>query len=135
MQIAAIKIAQKEAELSDQEYRQLLFSVAGVHSSKELDEDGRRRVMAALQRRVRAARPASQPKTPQQRKIWALWYDLKPRLPDREQNISYLLGICRVAAGLDKLADLTDLDKRQAHKAIEALKLRLDAEIGKNVPF
>ena len=135
MQIAAIKIAQKQAELSDQEYRQLLFNVAGARSSKELDEDGRRRVMAALQRQVNAARPAIQPKTPQQRKIWALWYDLKPRLPGREQNTSYLLGICRIAAGVNKLADLADLDKQQAHKAIEALKLRLDAEISKDVPF
>ena len=49
--VAAIKIAQKKAFLTDREYRELLQCVAGVDSATKLDETARRRVLATILKR------------------------------------------------------------------------------------
>lgn len=36
--LALIHIVKKELQLSDEEYRHILFKAVGVHSAKELDE-------------------------------------------------------------------------------------------------
>ena len=43
--LALIHIVKKELNLSDEEYRQILFSAVGVHSAKDLDEVTFRKLM------------------------------------------------------------------------------------------
>lgn len=43
--LALIHIVKKELRLSDEEYRRILFSAAGVHSAAELDDEKFRRLM------------------------------------------------------------------------------------------
>lgn len=130
MSLAAIHILKKELALSDREYRELLFDSGGVTSAKFLDADGDRAVMAALytlRDRKRAA-AASRTKSPAERKIWQLWYQLKVMLPFSEQNVKYLYGIVKKATDLSDLSDLSELKPGECYKAIEALKLRIAYE-------
>lgn len=155
-QLGAIHIAKKEAELTDQEYRQMLVQVAGVDSAKYLSDDGYQAVMRAIRDR-QYARPAGQShrqaqastarRTPQECKIWALWLGgeggpgLRQYLPTQERTVAYLLGFARRAAEVPRLDKLSDLDKAEAHRVIEALKLRLAQEIARantkqqDIPF
>lgn len=125
--IAAIKIAQKEAGLSDQAYRGLLYRLTGLRSSTQLDQAQRRLALTELRKRIpRAAR-----KSPAERKIWALWYDLRQYLPDVQRDFPYLLGFIHQANGGPEkcpVTKLSQLDQYQAQRAIEALKNRLLAE-------
>lgn len=43
--LAVIHIVKKELQLSDEEYRRIIFRAAGVHSAKGLDEKGFRKLM------------------------------------------------------------------------------------------
>ena len=43
--LALIHIVKKELQLSDEEYRHILFKVVGVHSAKDLDEKKFRKLM------------------------------------------------------------------------------------------
>lgn len=142
-QLGAIHIAKKEARLSDPEYRNLLFEVAGVASAKYLSDDGYQAVMRAI-RDVQYPCPSGsvrvspcRPNPPQERKIWALWLGgdggpgLRQYLPQQERTVAYLLGIARRAADVPRLDSLGDLDKAEAHRVIEALKLRLAQEVAK----
>lgn len=143
MNIAAVKIAQKRAGLPDPEYRALLRRVAGVTSSKELDEARYKRVLAELYRIAdqNAAAATSRDKKPVERKIWALWYELRGHLPAPERSVDYLLGFIRRAAHRDDLRkpdDLALLTNAEAHRAIEALNHRVNQEqsaLAADVPF
>ena len=46
MSVAAIKIMQKELNLSDSDYRELLHNVTGCRSAKSLDETQQRAVFS-----------------------------------------------------------------------------------------
>lgn len=141
MSVAAVKIAQKKAGISDQEYRSLLQRVAGVRSSKELDDASTRRVLAELYRirdrnaegdgeRTKQPRPQAE-RSPAERKLWALWYDLMRYLPEPERRPQYLLGIVRRASGVYQLPSLyylAELTPYQMHQTIEALKQRVTQE-------
>lgn len=119
--IAAIKIAQRQAGLTDPQYRALLLRTAGVNSSKDLDADGRLRVYRAI---LDVARPNN--KRPLERKVWALWYALKPTLIDVHSPIAYLLAIAARANSLPVAPEsLTSLTNQQLIQTVEALKSRL----------
>lgn len=143
MSIAAIKIAQKQLGLSDDEYRAILHDVAGVSSATQLDADGDRAVMRRLYaiRDERAAATPTRAKTPTEAKIWKLWYEIKGYLPEPEQTVDYLFGFIRRASGnvsIKQGDDIADLTKQQAYHTIEALKYRLAQEeqhARKEVPF
>ncbi len=132
MSIKSIHTLKSKLGMSDQDYRALLQRVAGVQSSKQLTEAQDRAVMDALEAMDtnRRPRPSTRAKDPMEAKIWALWYAIKPYLPEEERTAAYLMGIVgRVTnrAGLDPSA-LALLPFREAHKVIEALKQRLDQE-------
>lgn len=122
--VAAIKIAQRQAGLSDQEYRQLLYRVAGVGSCTLCTSEERRRVLSE----IRKHRKTAQEKSPAERKIWALWYDLRNYLPNVEHSIDYLIGMAIKANGGKDQCQVTRLDQlspRQSQRLIEALKRRI----------
>ncbi len=136
MNLAAIHIQKNKAGLSDQQYRQLLVDCAGVSSSKQLDETGYKAVMKELYRMSQPVYDPNAEKTPQERKIWALWYELRELLPEQEKTSRYLFGIVRKAAGVQTLRSLSDLSGKQAHSAIEALKIKLETtRASVEVPF
>ncbi len=149
MSLAAIHILRKELGLTESEYRAILREVAGVESAKYLDESGDRAVMARLYA-IRDERRGAAPKrvkTPTERKIWRLWLGreddpgLRNYLPAQDRTANYLLGFVRRASGnsaITKAADLSSLTGKEAHRTIEALKLRLEHErekVAQEVPF
>lgn len=136
MSLAVVHITKKQLGLTDAEYQQLLFD-AGVRSSKELNEDGQRSLVAAMHS-FRRRQAGTRPKSPQERKIWALWFELKGHLPLREQTHDYLLGFCRRAGNAPSIQAIADLSCSEAYKVIEALKRRLPQEqtnLSGDVPF
>ena len=132
MTIAAIQILRHDLGLAEATYRAVLAE-CGVHSSRELDDAGRRKVYAKLRRLGTAHHRVS-------RYIWALIGELKGHLPAADRGGAYFRGFIRRACGRE-IADLTQLDllsPGKAHKVIEALKQRLDFETKKlveEVPF
>jgi len=131
MSVAAIKIAQKQLALPDQEYRQLLIGLTGKASSTQLTAEESRRVLHELHRRL-----ATRPKTPTESKLWALWLDLCQYLPEAERNPEYFVGMDNRASGaaIHIVYELAELTPKQAYKAIEALKDRRDFEAAKAAP-
>lgn len=125
--VAAIKIAQKQAGMSDQEYRQILYRVAGVGSCTMCTADQRRRVLDE----IRKSRKPAQEKSPAERKIWALWYDLRRYLPEVDHSVAYLIGMAVKANGGQEKCQVKRLDQlspRQSQRLIEALKQRIIEE-------
>lgn len=135
MSIKAIHTLKSKLHMSDADYRALLMRAAGVSSSRDLSPEGDRSVMAAL-RDLESASGSTAAKTRADAKIWALWYALKPYLPEPEQSIGYLLGIVSRAAGvrIGSTARFPHLSPREKYNIIEALKSRLDHERS-SVPF
>lgn len=133
-QLAAIHIAKADARLSDAEYRALLNEVAGVSSSKYLSDDGYQAVMRALRDRQFSTKKKT-PKTPAERKIWALWLGSTGRpgicwyIPERERTAAYLLGFARRVSDDQSLGSIGEMSPAQSHRVIEALKARLAHEI------
>ena len=129
MSIKAIHTIKSKLRLSDADYRALLMREAGVSSSRDLTPEGDKAVMAALRKLESAPRQIGAT-TRAEAKIWALWYAIKPYLPEAERTVQYLLGICgRVVGyripGTDTLPRLSGQEK---YKIIEALKKRLKQE-------
>lgn len=133
MKIAALKIQQQKLGLSDARYRDLLFSIGGVRSSKELTDSAAKKVYSKMCSMAVASTPAA-------RYIWVLWNQLQPYLNAKERKGTYLAGWIRRCAPESNLSDLSELsDQTPAvlHKVIESLKIRLDREEEKmaDVPF
>lgn len=135
--IAAIKIAQQQAALPDAQYRELLNRVAGASSSKDLTPEQRVDVYREIMRLVRR-RNATQngtsatsattptPHTPMVRKLYALFYQLLPSLPDVHSRQRWLLGFVAKVNNLDTLPPSLDTAPPSCiFKAIEALKQRI----------
>ena len=139
MSIAAIKIMQKQLNLSDRNYRDLLYKVTGFRSAKSLDETQQRAVLAAMYQLKRDRE--KQPKTPAEAKAWSLWFELKDYLGSDQQSIKYFAGfvshIKKIKLSGSHLS-LADLTPRELHKLIEALKSRIEYEkqlLENTVPF
>lgn len=119
-QIITVKTYQRLAGLSDIDYRDLLRRHAGVHSCKQLSQDGFDRVMPALEavlwERVTAGLVKQPPSVSpnhwrsrcpaagmlnsrQRHRIERLWEMLGDYLPRESQTEAYLAGIVARAAG------------------------------------
>lgn len=122
--VAAIKIAQKKAGITDTQYRAMLSFLCGVTSSTALDDQGRSIIYDAI-RQINPDAVGSQA-TAAERKLWALWYQLKPQLPESCRTVQYLVGICCKANHPGcHISTISELTSAQIHSAIEALKKRL----------
>lgn len=126
---ASIKIAQKNAGLNDDSYRQMLQRVAGVSSSKDLDARGAKAVLAELHRMTTLPN-----KRPAEGKIWALWFELRELLPEDERKTQYLFGFASKAIGRH-VTSFEALTRAEEVKTIESLKCRLAAERWKRSPL
>ena len=133
MKIAALKIQQQKLGMSDARYRDLLFSISGVRSSKALTDSAAKKVYSRMCRMAVASTPAA-------RYVWVLWNQLQPYLDAKERKGAYLAGWIRRCAPESNLGDLSELSAQSPatlHKVIESLKIRLAAEEEKmaDVPF
>ena len=129
MSIKAIHTIKGKLGLSDADYRALLMREAGVSSSRDLTPDGDKAVMSALRAMERGPQQAGA-RSRAEAKIWALWYAIKPYLPEAERTIPYLLGIIGRVIGykIRSAGYLPSLDPQEKYKVIEALKARLKQE-------
>ena len=114
-----------------------------VESAKWLDEEGDRAVMRALYtiRDQRRAAEKERPKSPEERKVWGLWYELKGYLPEEKRNAAYLAGFAERFGLVKKTGgsvSFEHFEPPEFHKLIEALKCRLAYEqsrLAAEVPF
>ena len=125
--VAAVKIAQQQAGMDDEEYRALLMRVAGVSSCTKLDDAGRSRVLKAI--RCASAKADDRPTTtpsPLLRKLWALFFALRPTLSQEDIACprAWLMGVARKANGDSIPERLEALDAKQLSRTVEALKAR-----------
>lgn len=102
-QLAQIHIAKKALHLDDETYRAVLMDVAGVNSSADLSDKGRRDVLARFEsrgwknkQRRGKSRNTSASKSPRMSKIGALLADMS--LPWSYANgiVKQMYGITRV---------------------------------------
>lgn len=144
MSIKSIHTLKGRLGLSDPDYRALLMRVAGVQSSKQLTEAQDCAVMDELNAMVSTR--ADEPKTAEERKIWALWLgtDSEPGLsrflPEEKRTAAYLAGFIGrfgEVRWFGKKVRFNGFSPGEAHKAIEALKERIkqEQEKIKEVPF
>jgi phage gp16-like protein len=130
-QLAKIHVLKKELGLDDDSYRQMLQNVAGVRSAADLDANGRRRVLDAMEGRDRGhsskgveGRPANfgdPVRGPLYRKIEAMLYYAGRQWAYAEAIAKTMFGIPRVAW----------LKHEQLHKVMLAL-LADDRRHGRN---
>lgn len=90
--LAAIHVLKSRLQLSDDDYRALLLTLTGKHSSKDMNQAERRAVrehLARLAEKMGLQQPtrrrplsetafaqAKQQASPRERKVWALWHQL-----------------------------------------------------------
>lgn len=121
-EIQLIKIAQKQLGMDDDTYRAMLWSVARVKSSTELDFAGRKKVLDHLQacgfKRTKP-QPRALADDPQSKKIRALWLELHAAGKVRNPSETALAAFVKRQTGRDALQWLT---AREASNVIEELK-------------
>lgn len=104
-ELAKIHIARKDLALDDETYKQMLWSVARVESSKDLDAAGRRAVLEHLKARgfkskkpkTFPGRPHNTDSNPQLKKIEAL-------LADAKRPWSYADAMAKRMFNVDRIA-------------------------------
>jgi phage gp16-like protein len=72
--------AKSKLQMQEDDYRQMLWTQARVHSSKDLDAGGRKRVLAyfaSLNNRPAAPQRVKKPLSSMEKKVWAMWYELE----------------------------------------------------------
>ena len=125
-ELAQIHIAKKDLGLDDDTYRSMLFTVARVHSSKDLDFHGRKRVLAHMKARGWKNKPAAKAKSTrplasddQSKKIRALWIELRDAGAVNDPSEAALAAYVR---RMTKVSALQWLSVEQASRVIESLK-------------
>lgn len=121
-EIQIIKIAQKQLGMDDDTYRAMLWAVARVKSSTELDFAGRKKVLDHLQscgfKRTKP-QPRALADDPQSKKMRALWLELHAAGKVRNPSETALAAFVKRQTGRDALQWLT---AREASNVIEELK-------------
>jgi len=146
-QIITVQTYRRMAKLPDCEYRAILAEIAGCRSSKDagLTNFHFDRVMASIEAKLawrveegfvpapagvklhywRTRLPTDgAANSRQMHKVWELWDELKPHLPEADRTDKYLAAIAGKACGYH-VRDIWNLKAWQAHNLTEALKDRL----------
>ena len=138
--IKIIHTLKGKAGMSEGDYRALLQRCGRVNSSRDLDDESARMVCAVLRGMVngesRERDHAGEKRTPGEKMIWQLWYQLQPYLPECDRCTVYFLGIIDKVTGREYIPNLVSgrkvqlryLGPRWTYKVIEALKQRLKYE-------
>ncbi len=135
-----IHVARRELELPEEAYREILRHHGGIESSKDLDDDGFKRVidcMKALGFWVRRKFEQTRPRDPgelptpgQLKVIGHLWDDLGEYLGDAKR-VSFQRGFYVERLKISALGPQT---RAQANAVIEALKQRVSRAMRKPPP-
>ncbi|MBI5626095.1 MAG: regulatory protein GemA [Nitrosomonadales bacterium] len=127
--IQIIHIAKQQLAMDDDTYRAMLWAVARVKSSTELDFVGRRNVLDHLEacgfKRTKP-HPRKLADDPQSKKIRALWLELHAAGKVRNPSESALAAFVKRQTGRDALQWL---NKQEASSVIEELKKWLAREV------
>ncbi len=129
-ELAQIHIAKAQLGLDDDTYRAMLWTVARVRSSGDLDFHGRIKVLQHLKSRGWKNKPARKAKSErplasdeQSRKIRALWIELHQVGGINDSSEAALAAYVKRITTVDALQWLTS---SQASRVIESLKKWLD---------
>lgn len=122
--LAKIHIARKQLSMSEDAYRAMLQSVAGVASAGDLDLRGRGKVLQHLKNlgwkpKTRKKKQVVTPSLPQDKKIRALWLDMHNEGVVKHPEEAALRSYVRRITGCDRLEWITT---KQASIVIESLK-------------
>lgn len=130
--VAKVKIAQKQLNLDDDTYRDLLFSVTKKRSASKLvvyeleDVMRRMRKLGFKDKPAKAAKAAVIADDQQSKKIRALWIELvnagKVFDPSERSLVNWVKGQLKSSDGIEALQWLSE---RQKRRIIEQLKLWL----------
>lgn len=133
-ELAKIHIAKQQLGLDDDTYRVMLWTIARVSSSRDLDSFGRKRLLDHLRSRGFVGkskpgtrfpgRPHNVAQSPQLRKVEAL-------LADARRPWSYADAMCVRMFRVDRVAFC---DAQQLQKLIAALAIDQKRRAVKNVP-
>lgn len=121
-EIQIIKIAQKQLGMDDETYRAMLWTVARVHSSTELDFAGRKKVLEHLEAcGFKRTKPQARKLAddPQSKMIRALWLQLHEVGKVRNPSETALAAFVKSQTKRD---DLHWLSGKEASALIEQLK-------------
>ena len=128
-QKAVLHVAKNQLALDDDTYRDALSAHAGVKSSKDMDYQGFKAVMAHFEKsgfkskfthaRRGATRPHNMATEPQIRKIYASWWALGSSYYRPGQERAALRGFLRKRFRVEHENFLTF---QKAHSVIEAIK-------------
>ncbi len=135
-ELAQIHIAKKDLALDDDTYRAMLWTVARVGSSADLDFHGRKRVLQHLKARgwvnksPRKAGSRPMASDDQSRMIRALWIDLHS---DGALFDSSEAALASYVKRITKVEALQWLSSSEASRVIETLKKWLARYENKNV--
>jgi phage gp16-like protein len=119
--IKLIHVAKTKLGMDDETYRAMLWAVARVKSSTDLDFPGRKQVLDHLRSRggLQQTRPAGAASDPTSRKIRALWLSLRDQGELRDASEGALASYVERVTGVKALAWL---NSDQAASVIESLK-------------
>lgn len=127
--LAAIHIAKAALGWSDDEYRDVMWSVCRVRSAGAMDFATRKRFLSHLQRSMQAAGIAPragkvaakkrQPLTAPQGKMWSLWQQLYEGGKTSDRSMAGLLAFSQRQTGVHRLEWL---NSAQEDLVIESLK-------------
>lgn len=123
--LAKIHIAKAQLGLDDEIYRDMLWTIARVRSSKDLTSDGRRQVLEHLRSRGFVdrgrGRPHNADKSAQIRKIGALLKDADRPWAYADSMAQHMFRVDRVTFcapdQLRRLIGALSIDKRRREKA------------------
>ncbi|HXG29578.1 MAG TPA: regulatory protein GemA [Nevskiales bacterium] len=92
-ELARIHCLKRDLDLSDETYRNLLWTIARVHSAKDLDSYGRQQVIAQLSGRSLPTPPTRRVKAASDRQ--PLIRKIEAMLAASGRERAYAAGICR----------------------------------------
>lgn len=120
---AAIHVAKKQLALSDDSYRDLMMRVAGVTSSRDLDDAGARRLMAEFERlgfvNATKKKRVGRDNRPLARKAVALWISLHNLDEIDNPDDRALAAFAKRTAGKERLLFC---DTGELNRVVEGLK-------------
>lgn len=121
-EIRLIHVAKRELQLDDDTYRAMLWSLARVKSSKDLDFTGRKKVLDHLKARgfkVKTAPANKNASDSRYRKIRVLWKELKKRAMVEKDTDQAVRAYIKRTTGCE---DFQFLNNHQISTVIESLK-------------
>lgn len=110
-ELALIHLGKKALAMTEEDYRQMIWTQGRVQSSTDLDYAGRQRVIAHLQAlgfkptgaRGDGKRPVKRSLNAKQRLMWSLWQQLADLEEVRDRRMDALVAYAKRLTGVERL--------------------------------